>query len=139
MKTLTPHLIKFATLAILFTFAFRYFLSQSIANESWISIIIAAFLYGLAMFGIGWYFGKGESEYLPIYDIGFRFHLTTFMIHNSISILWIGLGYGSEYELLQPILVGAGIWLIFLTIHFFFYQKAKKNSINHLNKEDLFD
>ncbi|CAI8400409.1 MAG: Uncharacterised protein [Flavobacterium sp. SCGC AAA160-P02] len=42
-------------------------------------------------------FWKNDGEYLPILDIGFRFHFTTYIIHNGTSILWIELAYGSIF------------------------------------------
>ena len=91
------------------------------------------------MFATGWYFGRKDGEYLPIYDVGFRFHLTTYLIHNGISLLWLGLGFGSKYENLSVSIMVAIYWGIFLLLHFIFYIWARKNSIENLDKEDLFE
>lgn len=139
MKTITPYLLRFALTATVLTIIFRYFLSYGIEKQFGIIIIISAAAYGLLMFAFGWYFGRKDGEYLPIYDVGFRFHLTTYLIHNGLSLLWIGLGFGSKYENLNVSIVVAIYWGIFLLIHFIFFLWARKNSINNLDKEDIFE
>lgn len=139
MKTITPYLLRFALPATVLTIIFRYFLSYGIEKQFGIIIIISAAAYGLLMFAIGWYFGRKDGEYLPIYDVGFRFHLTTYLIHNGLSLLWIGLRFGSKYESLNVSIMVAIYWGIFLLIHFIFFLWARKNSINNLDKEDIFE
>ena len=139
MKTITPYLLRFALTATILTIVFRYFLSYGIENQSGIIITISATIYGLLMFASGWYFGRKDGEYLPIYDVGFRFHLTTYLIHNGISLLWIGLGFGSKNENLNVSIMVAIYWGIFLLIHFAFFLWSRKNSINNLDKEDIFE
>ena len=139
MKTITPYLLRFALTSTLLTIVFRYFLSYGIESESGIMITILAVIYGLLMFASGWYFGRKEGGYLPIFDVGFRFHLTTYLIHNGISLLWIGLGFGSKYEKLSLSITVAIYWAIFIALHFIFYLWARKNSIDDLDKEDLFE
>lgn len=139
MKTITPFLLKFALTALILTIIFRYFLSYGIENKSSIIITFSAIIYGVSMFISGWIFGKKDGEYLPIFDVGFRFHLTTYLIHNIISELWFIFGFNSHYEKIGTIHSTAIIWGIFLIIHFIFFLWARKNSINNLNKEDLFE
>lgn len=139
MKTITPYLLGFALTATVLTIVFRYFLSYGIENQSGIIINISAATYGLLMFASGWHFGRKDGEYLPIYDVGFRFHLSTYLIHNGLSLLWIGLGFGSKYENLNASIMVAIYWGVFLILHFMFFLRAKKNSIDNLDKEDLFE
>lgn len=139
MKTITPFLLRFALAVTVLTIIFRYFLSYGIENQSGIIIAISAATYGLLMFASGWYFGRKDGEYLPIYDVGFRFHLTTYLIHNGISLMWIGFGLGSKYENLNISIMAAVLWGISLLIHFAFFLWARKNSINNLDKEDIFE
>ncbi|MDO5607294.1 MAG: hypothetical protein Q4G08_02450, partial [Capnocytophaga sp.] len=85
---MTKPLLKFAFTAVVLTLLFRYFLSYGIENKSFVITVLSSTLYAVAMFAAGFYFGKKDREFLPIYDIGFRFHLVTYLIHNSISELW---------------------------------------------------
>ncbi len=139
MKTITPYLLRFALAATVLTIVFRYFLSYVIENQSGIIITFSAATYGLLMFASGWHFGRKDGEYLPIFDVGFRFHLSTYLIHNGLSLLWIGLGFGSKYENLNVSIMVAIYWGIFLLLHFIFFLWARKNSVDNLDKEDLFE
>jgi hypothetical protein len=139
MKTITHFLLRFALTATALTIVFRYFLSYGIENKSSILIALSAILYGVAMFISGWLFGKKDEEYLPIYDVGFRFHFTTYLIHNLISLLWFGFGFNSHFEKIETIYTTAIIWGAFLIGHFLIFLWARKNSINNLDKEDLFE
>ncbi|MCA0430580.1 MAG: hypothetical protein LCH32_08755 [Bacteroidetes bacterium] len=139
MKTITKQLLIFAMFATVFTIIFRYFLSYGIENQSGITTTISAVTYGILMFVFGWYFGLKEIEFLPIYDIGFRFHLTTYLIHNVFSLLWIVLGFGSKFENINIPIKVAFYWGISLIIHFIYFILTRKNSINNINKEDIFE
>lgn len=91
------------------------------------------------MFISGWYFGKKDGEYLPIYDVGFRFHFATYFIHNLVSYLWFAFDFESSYEKILNINTTALIWGAILIIHFIFYLWTRKNSINDLDKNDFFE
>lgn len=140
MKTFfTKHLLIFALVASVFTIIFRYFLSYGIENKLTWLVVFSAVLFFLIMFGIGYYYGKADAERLPINDVGFRFNLMNYLIFNTISFLWFHYGFNSHYEKISTIYIIAIIWGFFLFIHFIFYIWSKKNSIEGLNKEDLFD
>ena len=139
MKTITISLRLYALTASILTVVFRSLLSYGIENQNQLLIILSAIIYGLTMFAAGWYFGVKDGEYLPIFDIGFRFHLTTYVIHNGVSLLWVGLGFGSNYEKINTTLMTAVYWGGFLLIHFLFYLWARKNSIDNLDKDEIFD
>ena len=140
MKTLiTKNLLKFTLTTILLTILFRMGLSSSITNKMTLTVIICAVVYGILMWFNGSYFGRKEYEYLPIYDIGFRFHLSTFLAHNLISILWFTFAFESKYENVKVIYITALIWSFFLIIHLVYYLSVRKSTIKDLDKEDLFE
>jgi len=139
MKTITKYLLGFALTAAVLTVIFRYALSYGIEGESTPIVILSACIYGIAMFLAGWFFGKREGEHLPISDVGFRFHFTTYFIHIGISLLWLSLGFGSKYEQVSWTIMTAIYWGIFVLIHFIVYLWMRKSTINNLDKEDLFD
>ena len=80
MKSITPYLLKFAVTATILTGLFRYFLSTSLESNNVTMVLISSVLYGLTMFISGWFFGQKDGEYLPILDVGFRFHFATFLV-----------------------------------------------------------
>ncbi len=139
MKPITHSLIKFAIAAIVSATLFRYFLTYGIEIKSGSVIGISASIYAILMFLSGWNFGKEDKEYLPVYDVGFRFHFTTYLIHNVVSELWFVLGFNSKYENIAAIHTVAIIWGLFLLVHFIVFLRTRKNAINNLHKEDLFD
>ncbi len=140
MKSLiTPNLIKFTLATVILTVIFRIGLSTSITNKMTIAVIVCSIVYGILMWFNGSYFGRKEYEYLPIYDIGFRFHLSTFLTHNVVSILWFVFSFESKYENIKVIYITALIWSVFLIIHLIYYLSVRKSSIKNLDKEDLFE
>lgn len=140
MKTLiTPNLLKFTLATALLTVIFRIGLSTSITNKMKLAVILCAIVYGFLIWFNGTYFGRKEYEYLPIYDIGFRFHLATFLAHNVVSLLWFVFTFESKYENIKVIYLTALIWSVFLIIHLVYYLSVKKSSIKNLDKEDLFE
>lgn len=140
MKTLiTNNLLKFTLVTIILTIVFRIALTTSITNKMTIAVILSAIIYAILMWFNGRYFGKKEFEYLPIYDIGFRFHLFTFIAHNLVSILWFVFGFESKYENIKVIYITSIIWSIFLIIHLIYYLSIRKSSIKNLDKENLFE
>jgi hypothetical protein len=140
MKTLiTANLLKFTLATVILTIVFRIGLSTSITNKMTLAVILCSIVYGILMWFNGSYFGRKEYEYLPIYDIGFRFHLSTFLVHNLISILWFVFAFESKYENIKIIYITALIWSAFLFIHLIYYLSIRKSSINNLDKKDLFE
>ncbi|MGB0932991.1 MAG: hypothetical protein ACPGU5_01840 [Lishizhenia sp.] len=140
MKTLiTNNLLKFTLGTVVLTVLFRIILSTSITNQISLGIIFCSVSYGLLMWFNGRYFGRKEYENLPIYDIGFRFHLFTFLGHNLVSILWFAFSFESKYENINVIYTTALIWLVILVIHFVYYLSIRKSTIKNLDKENLFE
>jgi len=140
MKTLkTSSLFWFAAVAICLTIAFRFFLSYGIDNKIALLVNLNAIVYGLLMFGAGWYFGKKEAEYLPVSDIGFRFHLATYIIYNLISQTWFVAGFNSVYEKQSLVHMTMIIWGGFLLLHFIVFLLTRKNTIKGLHKNDIFE
>jgi len=135
-KTITPPLLKFVVAATALTIIFRFFMSYAIDTHSLVIMILPPISYFIGMFTLGFYFGKKDGNFLPIYDVGFRFHLATYLVFISISELWFFLGIGRiEYN----IHLTALIWGIFLLLHFFMFLILRKKSYKGLAKEELFE
>ena len=136
---LTPNLLKFTFLAIMLTVLFRIALSSFITDQMIVALIITSIVYGILIWITGYFFGRKDYEYLPISDVGFRFHLATFLTHNLISILWFTFGFQSKYESVRIIYITAAIWSIFLLAHFIYYLSVRKLTVNDLDRKDLFE
>lgn len=107
MKTNHQYLTKFAVTILILTVIFRFSLSTLLSNKEFILVFIPAILYFLAMFFAGWYFGKKDKEFLPIFDIGFRFHLVTYIIFTLVSEMWFLMGFASNYENIKTVHITA--------------------------------
>jgi len=139
MTVLTKTLRNFAIFFLVGTIVFRFCLSHFIDNHSYPLIWTSAVLFFVYNFGIGWYFGKKDHETLPIFDIGFRFHLVTYLIFNIVSEIWFLMGFQSQFETIVTIHCTAIIWGTFVLIHGIFYLIARRRSINGLNRSELFE
>jgi len=134
-KFITPSLLKFAVSVAALTIIFRLFLDYGVDIQSKIIISLSAIIYFIVMLALGFYFGYKDGQFLPIYDVGFRFHLTTYIVFISISELWYFLGFREENSIHKTAL----IWVIFLFLHFLLFLIMRKKSFKGLHKEELFD
>jgi hypothetical protein len=140
MKTnITKPLVQFIVMTTLLTILFRISLSELLNGQLWNFVFIPPIIYFILMSVSGRFFGIKEYEYLPIGDIGFRFHISTFIVFFTVSYSMYYLDYMSNSEprgILDTTLL---IWGILLLTHFIFYQKNKRNNIKGINKEDIFE
>lgn len=139
MKFVTKNLIYYAVLFLIGATVFRYSLSYFLGNHAYNLVWMTAIIYFFSNFIVGWFFGKRDYESLPLYDIGFRFHFVTYLLFNSVSIAWFLFGFQSQYESIRPVYLTALFWGIGLLIHFILYLFVRKNAINGLNKEEIFE
>lgn len=136
---ITKNLVCFAGSASLLGILFRFGLSYAIENQYFTLIVFLAVAYFVAMFVTGWYFGKKDHENLPIYDIGFRFHLFTYVIFFAIAFSWFLLNFNAQQESIVAVSRTALIWGFFILIHFGLYLWTRRKTINGLDKEELFE
>ena len=139
MKLFTINLLKFSIVALLLTVAFRFVLSFSLEKGSPLPVIVTAVLYAVGMFTSGWIFGKKDYIELPLFDIGFRFHLMTYLICNGIGELYFLAGLQSSYEKVSSVHTTAWIWGLFFLIYFIIYVISRTKSILGIDKYDIFD
>lgn len=139
MKTITSNLLKFAIFFAIGSILFHVGLSWSITNHAVSGMWIFAIAYFIFNFSIGWFFGKRDYESFPLNDVGFRFHLVTYIVFNIIGELWFFVGLQSQVEDVKYAHQLAIVWGIVLLLHFIFYLNNRKNTIKGLNKSDIFE
>lgn len=139
MKQLTNNLLKYATSFALLTLVFRFALSASLESNETTLIWISAFLYGILAFIAGWIFGSRDNKSLPLFDVGFRFHFTTYLIFGIISELWFVFGFQSKDETISTVHWTLVLWGFFILIHLVIYLITRKKTIEGLDKSDIFD
>ncbi|KGE15943.1 hypothetical protein [Sphingobacterium deserti] len=139
MKTLTPSLLRYAIVAVLVTFSFRVILSALLQSQQFNFVIPLAILFAVIMFMAGRYYGRKDVAYLPIFDIGFRFHLATFLQFHLVSFAWQLFGRPSGYERISTLYWTFVYWGLVLAIHFYYYRQVKKSTIKNIHRDDLFE
>ena len=136
MKALTIRLGQFAICALVLPVLFRYALNLCIEANSVIGTTTCSIVYGGLMFLVGWYFGTKEAKENEVLDIGFSYHLVTY-------ILCIGIGYGVHYlgwnaESLRAMTNTAISCGIGLLVHFIFYLIEPRKTIKGYAKDEIF-
>ena len=136
MKAFTFRLGQFAISALFLTILFRYALNLSIEIVNSFASALCSVTYFCLMFLLGWYFGKKDYIENEFHDIGFRFHLTTY-------ILCIGIGYGAYYigwntETLKSMTITATCWGIGLLVHLILFLIERKRTIKGYSKDEIF-
>lgn len=136
MKVLTIRLGQFAFSVLALTVLFQCVLNLCL-EESWvIGTMVCAIVYGSLMYLLVWYFGKKDVIENGIHDIGFRFHLVTYILCN-------GIGYGAYYlgwnaASFKAMAFAAMFWGIGLLVHFILFLIEQKKTIKGYAKEELF-
>ncbi len=137
-KILTRYLIAFSASASILTVIFRYFLSSGISKNSIVQVAISAVLYACAMYWIGYLFGRKEHLYTPWHDIGFRWNLSSFIVHMAVSFTWFQYGFNSPYESINVIYSYGIIWGVLVLCHYLVYNSYRKSTLGKVNKVEHF-
>ena len=141
MKLCTKNSIRFALSLLIATALFRYLLSSLLLGPTIDSqsIALLAIVYGIMAFIFGWYFGKKDFESLPLYDVGFRFHLLTYLVCNGYAYFWFLSGLTATNEDIAIVHYTAIFWGIGLLVHSFFYLQSRKEVIDGMHKGEIFE
>jgi len=138
MKILTKQLLVFAILLAIYTLVFRIGLSFFIGRSAWVLLGISAVAYGTIIAFTAWFLGKSDSQENPFFDLGLRFHVTTFLIWAGVSVGWFYLGNPHEYEHIEDILHPLLIWSVFLVLHTVAFLVTRRNTIRGIHRDDIF-
>ena len=111
MKTMTNNLKYFSGLALIFSITFFYYLYSALRIQSYQNIWIYAVLFGIALFISGLALGYKDPVRNSRQDLGFQYHLMTFIIVNSVGIISLLLEMGINLKTLA-----AGILSIILAV-----------------------
>lgn len=95
--------------------------------------------YGLSIAIIGLFFGKREYDDFPLNDVGFRFHLTTYIMCNGIAELWFLSGNTAPTETLSSLRSSELYWGLGLLLHFLIFILTRKNTIAGMDKSEIFE
>lgn len=139
MKIITRNLLIFAALLFTYTILFRFGLSSLLTAEKWIWVIVISVLYGGIIFITAWMTGKRDGKENFLFDAGFRWNITTFIIWGIASEAWFLLGYHSSSESIGVVHITLLIWSGFLVLHFILFLILRRRTIKGVHKTDIFE
>ena len=132
-------LIIYCILLVSYTLGFFYFRTLFHSNEQYVLLRVSAFLYGFAIFItvlICMYYGrvfKGNRYY------GLIYHLVSYLIVNSIWLIWIAAGLSTRHDSIWNVLSVMFAWGLGLLGHSINYFLSRKNMIKSIPKDEVFE
>lgn len=138
MKILTRQLIIFAILMAVYTLIFRIGLSYCIGKSAWIILGIASLVYGGSIFFTAFFLGRSDAQDSPFFDLGLRFHVTSYLIWGGVSFGWFYLGKPFRYEHVSNILHVLIYWGFLIILHTVIFLILRKDTIRGIRKDDIF-
>ena len=139
MKILSPNLLLFALLLLVYTLLFRWGLSSLLTAERFLWVILISVAYGSIIFFTAWTTGKRDGMNNFLFDAGFRWSLTTFIVWGAASEAWFLLGLNSVHESIRIVHITLLIWSGFLVLHFILFLILRRRTIKGVHKSDIFE
>ncbi|MCX6225612.1 MAG: hypothetical protein NTV01_12820 [Bacteroidia bacterium] len=138
MKILTKQLATFAILMAVYTLAFRIVLSYCIGHSAWVILGLSSLVYFAVIFFTAFFLGKSDSQDNPFFDLGLRFHVTSYLIWAAVSFGWFYFGYPHHYEHVTDILHILIYWGFILVLHTVIFLITRKDTIRGIRKDEIF-
>lgn len=123
MKLLSKNLKIFASVALVLSVTFFYFLYKFIGSEQFNYVIVCSSMFGTVLLLSGFTLGykdKAVSEKLPL---GFGYHLITYIIVNTVGIIALLVFMGFSTQSILTILSTLFFWGLGLGAHYYFGRK----------------
>jgi hypothetical protein len=139
MKVLSPNLLLFALLLLVYTLLFRWGLSSLLTAERFLWVILISVAYGSIIFLTAWTTGKRDGMNNFLFDAGFRWNLTTFIVWGAASEAWFLMGFQSAHEAIRIVHITLLIWSGFLLLHFILFLILRRRTIKGVHKTNIFE
>jgi hypothetical protein len=139
MKIISRNLLLFAFLLLVYTLLFRFGLGALLTAEKWFWVYIIAVLYGGMIFITAWTTGKRDGMENFLFDAGFRWNMTTFIVWGAASEAWFLLDLHSAHETIRVVHITLLIWSGFLLLHFILFLILRRRTIKGVHKTDIFE
>ena len=139
MKILSRNLLLYAFLLFVYTLLFRFGLGALLTAEKWFWVIVIAVVYGGMIFFTAWTTGKRDGMENFLFDAGFRWNLTTFVVWGIASEAWFLLGLHSLHETIRVVHITLLIWSGFLLLHLGLFLILRRRTIKGVHKTDIFE
>ncbi len=138
MKIFTRQLIIFAILMAVYTLLFRVILSYCIGQMAWVLLGATSLIYSASIFFTAFFLGKADAQENPFFDLGLRFHVTTYVIWSAVSFAWFYLGNPHQHEHVTDILHPMLYWAFFLILHTIVFLITRKDTIRGIRMDEIF-
>jgi malonate transporter len=102
-------------------------------------VAIISVLYGGIIFVTAWMTGRRDGRENFLFDAGFRWNMTTFVVWGVASEAWFLLGLHSAHETIRVVHITLLIWSFFLLLHFLLFLILRRRTIKGVHKMDIFD
>jgi site-specific recombinase len=132
---MTTNLKYFSGLALLFSITFFYFLHSDLKAESYENIWWYAVMFGVYLFISGLLLGYKDSVRETKLDLGYRYHLMTFIIVNAVGLISLLIFFGIN----RDSLISSGIGFFFWAIGLFVHYRLSSKTIKGMDKDKIFD
>jgi hypothetical protein len=139
MKIISRNLLLYALLLFVYTILFRFGLGSLLTAELFFWVIIISVLYGGMIFITAWTTGKRDGMENFLFDAGFRWNLTTFIVWGVASEAWFLLGLHSAHETIRMVHITLLIWSGFLFLHLLLFLILRRRTIKGVHKTDIFE
>jgi len=125
----------FGILTLASSIIFFYYLYTALQEQSYSNIWWFAGFFGVFLFVIGFVLGCKDPVHKSRKDLGFQYHLITFLIVNGVGIPWLLFSAQLNPHTYLNAALQVFPWAVGLFFHFYVSSK----SIKGMNKEELFD
>jgi len=139
MKIISRNLLLFAFLLFAYSLAFRFGLSSLLTAEKWAWVVIISVAYGAAIFVTAWMTGKRDGINNFLFDAGFRWNLTTFIVWGIASEGWFLLGLHSAHESIRIVHFSLLIVSGFLLLPLILFLILRRRTIKGIHKTNIFE
>ena len=133
-KAIKTNFIIFSISLFIYNIVFYGFLHYLLDNQNYILIFPIAITYAVAIMILGIVFGFKNRKLIHTtrYDLGLIFHLITFIICNTINLVYVILF--REKDSIIGTIIAIFMWSLGLGIHYFISQKTIKGE----NPKEIF-
>lgn len=134
MKNYSTFQKAFFLTSLILSHLFFYTLYDKIASQDFRQLGIIATVYGVSMFIAGLFWGYLDRARNSRKDIGFTFHVFTYLNVNFSSIFWMFIFLNFSMQNVLYAILHLIIWGFFLWLH---YQYSKR-SIKGYHQQEIF-
>lgn len=126
MLSLSRNLKLFSVLMTIYSIVFQIYYNQFLDAENWNYVLLCAAGLFVSSFATGLILGWRDPVRNHRNDLGFLYHLMTYISVNTVAVVWFLAGLSSDKVTLVIILTMVISWGVGLLIHHLISRKTIK-------------